>query len=198
MRDAGQHRKQYCLSAESRLARAPGALSLNGDCGLLIGQNVGLLGNCEPGPLVLIICSLDCLFLSSPLSCQQLMTVRTITGNIYYARSGTKIVGKVHEKFTLIDGIRVATGSYRYVPHPSLLINLLFRKSMLCEGKAFSLSTKALQPGILRCVHLRVSRFIKAPPVGGGRGGSTSPALRSMKLKCRGRRLPGDPTLSEL
>ncbi|XP_006876699.1 PREDICTED: protein FAM83D-like [Chrysochloris asiatica] len=43
-----------------------------------------------------------------------LMTVRTITGNIYYARSGTKIVGKVHEKFTLIDGIRVATGSYSF------------------------------------------------------------------------------------
>ncbi|KAF6087991.1 family with sequence similarity 83 member D [Phyllostomus discolor] len=42
------------------------------------------------------------------------MTVRTITGNIYYARSGTKIVGKVHEKFTLIDGIRVATGSYSF------------------------------------------------------------------------------------
>lgn len=43
------------------------------------------------------------------------MTVRTITGNIYYARSGTKVVGKVHEKFTLIDGVRVVTGSYRYV-----------------------------------------------------------------------------------
>lgn len=42
------------------------------------------------------------------------MTVRTITGNIYYARSGTKVVGKVHEKFTLIDGIRVATGSYSF------------------------------------------------------------------------------------
>lgn len=49
----------------------------------------------------------------SPTPHQQLMTVRTITGNIYYARSGTKIIGKVHEKFTLIDGIRVATGSYR-------------------------------------------------------------------------------------
>ncbi|ELK25904.1 CTP synthase 2 [Myotis davidii] len=36
------------------------------------------------------------------------------TGNIYYARSRTKIVGKVHEKFTLIDGIRVATGSYSF------------------------------------------------------------------------------------
>ncbi|ELK04188.1 Protein FAM83D [Pteropus alecto] len=45
---------------------------------------------------------------------KDLMTVRTITGNIYYARSGTKIVGKVHEKFTLIDGIRVATGSYSF------------------------------------------------------------------------------------
>ncbi|XP_054429731.1 protein FAM83D [Pteronotus mesoamericanus] len=45
---------------------------------------------------------------------EKLMTVRTITGNIYYARSGTKIVGKVHEKFTLIDGVRVATGSYSF------------------------------------------------------------------------------------
>ncbi|ERE70447.1 protein FAM83D [Cricetulus griseus] len=45
---------------------------------------------------------------------EKLMTVRTITGNIYYARSGTKVVGKVHEKFTLIDGIRVATGSYSF------------------------------------------------------------------------------------
>ncbi|KAM5245884.1 protein FAM83D [Ctenodactylus gundi] len=45
---------------------------------------------------------------------EKLMTVRTITGSIYYARSGTKIVGKVHEKFTLIDGIRVATGSYSF------------------------------------------------------------------------------------
>ncbi|XP_077024806.1 protein FAM83D [Tamandua tetradactyla] len=45
---------------------------------------------------------------------EKLMTVRTITGNIYYTRSGTKIVGKVHEKFTLIDGIRVATGSYSF------------------------------------------------------------------------------------
>ncbi|KAM4841831.1 protein FAM83D isoform 1-T1 [Thomomys bottae] len=45
---------------------------------------------------------------------EKLMTVRTITGNVYYARSGTKIIGKVHEKFTLIDGIRVATGSYSF------------------------------------------------------------------------------------
>ncbi|NXE17907.1 FA83D protein, partial [Ardeotis kori] len=41
--------------------------------------------------------------------------VRTLTGNIYYMRSGAKIVGKVHEKFMLIDGIRVTTGSYRQV-----------------------------------------------------------------------------------
>ncbi|XP_051835273.1 protein FAM83D [Antechinus flavipes] len=45
---------------------------------------------------------------------EKLMTVRTITGNAYYARSGTKIVGKIHEKFMLIDGIRVATGSYGF------------------------------------------------------------------------------------
>ncbi|KAM9120591.1 protein FAM83D-like [Pangshura tecta] len=43
-----------------------------------------------------------------------LMRVRTITGNTYYTRSGAKIVGKVHEKFMLIDGIRVTTGSYSF------------------------------------------------------------------------------------
>uniref|UniRef100_A0A8C4S9E2 Family with sequence similarity 83 member D n=1 Tax=Erpetoichthys calabaricus TaxID=27687 RepID=A0A8C4S9E2_ERPCA len=44
----------------------------------------------------------------------QQMRVRTITGGIYYTRSGAKIVGKVHERFMLIDGNRVATGSYRF------------------------------------------------------------------------------------
>ncbi|NWW51776.1 FA83D protein, partial [Pedionomus torquatus] len=44
-----------------------------------------------------------------------LMRVRTLTGNTYCMRSGAKIVGKVHEKFMLIDGIRVTTGSYRQV-----------------------------------------------------------------------------------
>ncbi|NXH11648.1 F83DB protein, partial [Bucco capensis] len=46
---------------------------------------------------------------------ESLMRVRTLTGNIYCMRSGAKIVGKVHEKFMLIDGIRVTTGSYRQV-----------------------------------------------------------------------------------
>lgn len=46
---------------------------------------------------------------------KQLLRVRTLTGNIYYTRSGAKIIGKVHEKFMLIDGIRVTTGSYRQV-----------------------------------------------------------------------------------
>ncbi|XP_038605968.1 protein FAM83D [Tachyglossus aculeatus] len=45
---------------------------------------------------------------------EKLMAVRTITGSTYYTRSGTKIVGKVHEKFMLIDGIRVVTGSYSF------------------------------------------------------------------------------------
>ncbi|NXX91315.1 FA83D protein, partial [Centropus bengalensis] len=44
---------------------------------------------------------------------ESLLRVRTLTGSIYYLRSGAKIVGKVHEKFMLIDGIRVTTGSYR-------------------------------------------------------------------------------------
>ncbi|NXW89623.1 F83DB protein, partial [Alopecoenas beccarii] len=46
---------------------------------------------------------------------ESLMRVRTLTGNTYYLRTGAKIVGKVHEKFMLIDGIRVTTGSYRQV-----------------------------------------------------------------------------------
>ncbi|KAJ8412245.1 hypothetical protein AAFF_G00145120 [Aldrovandia affinis] len=42
------------------------------------------------------------------------MRVRTITGATYFLRSGAKITGKVHERFMLIDGNRVATGSYRF------------------------------------------------------------------------------------
>ncbi|XP_019340162.2 protein FAM83D-B [Alligator mississippiensis] len=45
---------------------------------------------------------------------QKLMRVRNINGNTYYTRSGAKIVGKVHEKFMLVDGIRVTTGSYSF------------------------------------------------------------------------------------
>uniref|UniRef100_A0A3B1KE95 Family with sequence similarity 83 member D n=1 Tax=Astyanax mexicanus TaxID=7994 RepID=A0A3B1KE95_ASTMX len=44
----------------------------------------------------------------------QYMRVRTITGSVYYLRSGARITGKVHERFMLIDGNRVATGSYRF------------------------------------------------------------------------------------
>ncbi|XP_067444321.1 protein FAM83D [Thunnus thynnus] len=42
------------------------------------------------------------------------MRVRTITGTTYYMRSGARITGEVHERFMLIDGTRVATGSYRF------------------------------------------------------------------------------------
>ncbi|XP_022601136.1 protein FAM83D [Seriola dumerili] len=42
------------------------------------------------------------------------MKVRTITGTTYYMRSGARITGRVHERFMLIDGNRVATGSYRF------------------------------------------------------------------------------------
>lgn len=44
----------------------------------------------------------------------QQMRVRIITGTTYYTRSGARITGKVHERFMLIDGNRVATGSYRF------------------------------------------------------------------------------------
>ncbi|XP_018411684.1 PREDICTED: protein FAM83D [Nanorana parkeri] len=42
------------------------------------------------------------------------MRVRTLTGNNYYTRSGAKIVGKAHEKFLLVDGLKAATGSYSF------------------------------------------------------------------------------------
>ncbi|KAM7402647.1 hypothetical protein PAMP_017867 [Pampus punctatissimus] len=42
------------------------------------------------------------------------MRVRTITGMNYYIRSGARITGEVHERFMLIDGTKVATGSYRF------------------------------------------------------------------------------------
>ncbi|XP_043977773.1 protein FAM83D [Gambusia affinis] len=42
------------------------------------------------------------------------MRVRTVAGTTYYMRSGARITGKVHERFMLIDGNRVATGSYRF------------------------------------------------------------------------------------
>ncbi|XP_034539316.1 protein FAM83D [Notolabrus celidotus] len=42
------------------------------------------------------------------------MKMRTITGTNYYMRSGARITGEVHERFMLIDGNRVATGSYRF------------------------------------------------------------------------------------
>ncbi|CAI9575885.1 unnamed protein product [Staurois parvus] len=45
---------------------------------------------------------------------EQNMRVRTLTGNNYYTRSGAKIVGKAHEKFLLVDGLKVATGSYSF------------------------------------------------------------------------------------
>ncbi|CAK6958363.1 protein FAM83D [Scomber scombrus] len=44
----------------------------------------------------------------------QQMRVRTITGTTYYMRSGARITGEVHERFMLIDGTKVATGSYRF------------------------------------------------------------------------------------
>ena len=43
----------------------------------------------------------------------QQMRVRSLSGTTYYLRSGASISGKIHERFMLIDGNRVATGSYR-------------------------------------------------------------------------------------
>nr|XP_006117087.1 protein FAM83D-like [Pelodiscus sinensis] len=55
-----------------------------------------------------------CRNLEVDLEQEKLMRVRTISGNTYCTRSGVKIVGKVQEKFLLVDGIRVTTGSYSF------------------------------------------------------------------------------------
>ncbi|XP_009992348.1 PREDICTED: protein FAM83D-like [Chaetura pelagica] len=55
-----------------------------------------------------------CKDLGVDLEQEKLMRIRNITGKTYYTRSGVKIVGKVREKFMLIDGIRVTTGSYSF------------------------------------------------------------------------------------
>nr|XP_009501049.1 PREDICTED: protein FAM83D-like [Phalacrocorax carbo] len=55
-----------------------------------------------------------CRDLGVDLEQEKLIRIRNITGNTYCTRSGAKIVGKVREKFMLIDGIRVTTGSYSF------------------------------------------------------------------------------------
>ncbi|XP_053902298.1 protein FAM83D-A-like [Malaclemys terrapin pileata] len=55
-----------------------------------------------------------CRNLGVDLEQEKLMRVQTISGNTYCTRSGVKIVGKVQEKFILVDGIRVTTGSYSF------------------------------------------------------------------------------------
>ncbi|XP_061865218.1 protein FAM83D-B-like [Colius striatus] len=55
-----------------------------------------------------------CKDLGVDLEQEKLIRIRNITGSTYCTRSGAKIVGKVCEKFMLIDGIRVTTGSYSF------------------------------------------------------------------------------------
>ncbi|XP_029469620.1 protein FAM83D [Rhinatrema bivittatum] len=55
-----------------------------------------------------------CQNLGVSLEQEKLMRVRTIAGNTYYTRSGAKIIGKVHDKFMLVDGLKVATGTYSF------------------------------------------------------------------------------------
>ncbi|KAG8430382.1 hypothetical protein GDO86_017907 [Hymenochirus boettgeri] len=55
-----------------------------------------------------------CYNLGISIETEQHMRVRTIVGNNYYTRSGAKIVGKVREKFLLVDGLKVATGNYSF------------------------------------------------------------------------------------
>ncbi|NWT00250.1 FA83D protein, partial [Mionectes macconnelli] len=64
---------------------------------------------------------------------ESLMRVRALTGNIYYLRSGAKIVGKAKEKFMLIDGIRVTTGSFTWSDGKLNSSNLLVLSGQVVE-----------------------------------------------------------------
>lgn len=88
-------------------------------CGWFSAAGCGRV--CTISKLKYVLVSLDgteagwgCLLSPPPhLFSLQKMRVRTITGTNFYMRSGVRITGRVHERFMLIDGIRVATGSYR-------------------------------------------------------------------------------------
>ncbi|XP_066480789.1 protein FAM83D-B-like [Tiliqua scincoides] len=45
---------------------------------------------------------------------EKFLRVRNITGKTFCTRSGAKLVGKAREKFMLVDGLRVATGTYSF------------------------------------------------------------------------------------
>ncbi|KAM9527497.1 protein FAM83D-B-like [Guaruba guarouba] len=88
---------------------------------------------------------------------ESLLRVRALTGSTYYLRSGAKLVGKAQEKFMLIDGIRVTTGSYSFtwsdgklnssnllllsgqvVEHFDLQFRILYAQSMPISPKCLS------------------------------------------------------------
>ncbi|XP_074867842.1 protein FAM83D-A-like [Carettochelys insculpta] len=72
--------------------------------------SVYILLDCASFPHFLKMCR----NLEVDLEQEKLMRIRTLSGNTYCTRSGVKIVGKVQEKFLLVDGIRVTTGSYSF------------------------------------------------------------------------------------
>ncbi|POI20365.1 hypothetical protein CIB84_015888 [Bambusicola thoracicus] len=78
-----------------------------------------------------------CRDLGVDLEQEKLMRVRNITGNTYCTRSGAKIIGKVHEKFMLIDGIRVTT-----VAHFDQEFRTLYAHSKPVNLKEFSSGKK--------------------------------------------------------
>ncbi|XP_053169633.1 protein FAM83D-B-like [Hemicordylus capensis] len=56
-----------------------------------------------------------CKDLGVELEQEKFLRVRSITGRTFYTRSGIKLLGKAREKFMLVDGIRVTTGSYSFI-----------------------------------------------------------------------------------
>lgn len=57
---------------------------------------------------------------SPPTTTSQNLDIRVVRGCSFQSRWRRQVTGGVREKFVLLDGERVISGSYRYNPHPSL------------------------------------------------------------------------------
>lgn len=49
----------------------------------------------------------------------QNLDIRVVRGCSFQSRRRRQVTGGVREKFVLLDGERVISGSYRYSPHPA-------------------------------------------------------------------------------
>lgn len=68
--------------------------------------------------------------------CVQKLSVRSVQGQTYCARTGTKLTGQITESFIITDWTEVLTGSFRYSQSTryGLLTVKPFKTSQSVEG----------------------------------------------------------------